>query len=70
MDSSSKITLVSKFLILAYQEDKNIVLFSALHHSRECLTLTMIVKILAEYTRGLVTSDPKITKFFENNRIL
>jgi Zinc carboxypeptidase len=52
------------------EDRKDIVMFDALHHAREFVTLTMIVKIM-EYTVGsLVRQQSEVLEFFKNNRIL
>lgn len=50
---------------------KNVVLFDALHHAREFITLSMIVKIVVESVKELVSNpEGEMARFFENNRLL
>lgn len=49
---------------------KNIILFTALHHSRECVTINMILTIFVEQLKSLLNSDKRTVEFFSNNRFL
>lgn len=52
------------------ESKKNIVFFNGLHHSRECMTISMILTILVENLKGILRNDKEIMRFFSNNRIL
>lgn len=64
---------IKAFFMGNHEEDedkKDIIMFDALHHAREFVTLSMIVRIMEDQVSGIVKKSKEVLKFFRNNRLL
>lgn len=52
------------------EDKKDIILFDALHHARELVTLSMIVRILEDQVSSIVRKSKKTLDFYMSNRLL